>query len=197
MEKTCRTCGEVKPVSEFYKRKDSPDGYRNDCAVCRKQVSMSNYFANHEAKKAENKEAYARRMAANPNWHKDHYATNREKMLAEAKKQYRKNRKVRIASAVAWAKANRGMANANKKAYKASKIQACPAWVKQDEELKWIMQEAYELAALRSEMFGFQWHVDHVVPLRGKKVCGLHVPWNLQVIPGSDNCSKSNKYSME
>ena len=192
--KTCVTCFQVKPLGEFYKRKDSPDGYRNDCKACHKARSLQNFYANHKEICAKNMEAYWKRKEKDPDLWKKVYAKNKEKFAESSKAYYLANREKRIRAAVEWAKSNKGKANANKKAYKASKQQACPQWVRSDEDLTWMMQEAYELSALRTAMFGFQWHVDHIVPLRNDAVSGLHVPWNLQVIPGSENCSKSNKF---
>ena len=59
------------------------------------------------------------------------------------------------------------------------------------EEIKVI----YNRANLIKKFTGESWHVDHIVPLKGKKVSGLHVPWNLQLLPAAENLAKSNKFS--
>ena len=66
-----------------------------------------------------------------------------------------------------------------------------PLWLTPDD--LWMIEQAYELAALRTKLFGFAWHVDHVIPLRGKLASGLHTPYNLQVIPAVENLRKSNQ----
>lgn len=81
---------------------------------------------------------------------------------------------------------------ANDAKRRAAKMRRTPAWL--TEEDYWMIEQAYELAALRKKMFGFSWHVDHVIPLQGEMVSGLHVPTNLQVIPWIVNVSKANKY---
>lgn len=81
---------------------------------------------------------------------------------------------------------------AAREAYRrAMKLNATPSWLtqqhKKDMELLYVERDK-----LRSEK-GIMYHVDHVVPLISEVVCGLHVPWNLQVIPAIDNMKKSNR----
>jgi hypothetical protein len=191
--KQCRICLQEKEYAGFYPRDSTVDGYRSECKNCCVEKSKARYRKDLEASRLWQRENHRKKVEANPNWHVEHYAKNKDKMSEYNAKYYlTKNREKRIKQVNEWVANNRGRANANKKAYKVAKINACPPWL--NEEHHWMIQEAYDLAQTRSEMLGFSWHVDHVVPLRGKTVSGLHVPWNLQVIPGVENMSKSNKF---
>ena len=91
-----------------------------------------------------------------------------------------------------WAGKNPGATSAAAKLRKHAKKQRTPQWLTKDD--LWVIREAYALAALRTAMFGFSWEVDHIVPLQGKTVSGLHVPNNLQVIPRAENRAKWNHF---
>ena len=93
-----------------------------------------------------------------------------------------------------WKKRNKHLVAAAQQKRHAAELKRTPAWLTPDDH--WMMQQAYELAALRTKMFGFVWHVDHTTPLQGKIVSGLHVPLNLQVIPGVENMRKLNKFEV-
>jgi hypothetical protein len=69
-----------------------------------------------------------------------------------------------------------------------AQFSATPAWA----DLKAI-RRIYRMAAQISKESGTAHHVDHIVPLKGRKVCGLHVEYNLRIIPAFENRSKSNK----
>jgi hypothetical protein len=68
-----------------------------------------------------------------------------------------------------------------------------PDWV--DDKHKDRIVEIYLCAKNMSDKFGRKYHVDHIVPLKGENVCGLHVWWNLQILEASRNLSKSNKFN--
>jgi hypothetical protein len=93
-----------------------------------------------------------------------------------------------------WAKENPAKVLTYTRAAQTKKRMRNPKWLTADE--KWMIGQAYELAALRTKMFGFSWHVDHILPLQGKTVSGLHTPYNLQVIPGVENVRKSNSFEV-
>lgn len=75
---------------------------------------------------------------------------------------------------------------------RAAKLLRTPVWLTADE--LWMIEQAHDLALLRTKQFGFMWHVDHVLPLQGKLVSGLHTPYNLQVIPATQNVAKANRF---
>lgn len=70
------------------------------------------------------------------------------------------------------------------------KRNAAPVWLSEDQ--KGIIEHIYNCAKALTKVSGIKMAVDHIVPLKGKTVCGLHVPWNLRVI---DVVSNSKKHS--
>jgi len=122
------------------------------------------------------------------------YANDPQKVKAKVVLWIEKNREKHNAKCRKWAKVNPGMVNARTARRYATKTCATPKWLNKDQ--LWMISEAYALATLRTKMLGFAWEVDHIVPLRGKKVMGLHVPWNLQVVPMRENRRKSNSYEV-
>jgi len=121
-------------------------------------------------------------------WVKD----NQDKVVANSKKRY-EEKKSDIKSYVAeYKRKNPSVANASRAKRRASKQLRTPKWLT-DIDFERI-QTQYKLAEILTKLHNEPWHVDHIIPLQGKLVSGLHVPSNLQVILGSENCSKQNSF---
>lgn len=167
------------------------------CMECRRLLARARYAKNPTAYKKfrVGKEAHLARKAAEgrANETPERRSARLEKARVAAAEWRRKNpghAGIKLAKA-AYKAANKGKTRADTVKRRAAFLQRVPRWLDADDF--WLMEQAYELAALRTKTLGFQWHVDHVVPLRGKTVSGLHVPQNLRVIPGVENSRKGNR----
>ena len=87
---------------------------------------------------------------------------------------------------------HKGLARQSKR--RAVKRQAAPKWLTDQQKIQ--IESKFIEALWLSNATGIKHEVDHIVPLQNKTVCGLHVPWNLQVIPMVENRSKGNKHGV-
>lgn len=91
-----------------------------------------------------------------------------------------------------WQKNNKGKVNANTAVRHTAKMQRMPKWLSKFDKLK--IRCLYQVSAMYNRESDLEWHVDHIVPLQGESVSGLHVPWNLRVIPAVENMKKNNRF---
>ncbi len=174
MMKKCKTCDTEKSLDSFYKRSGT-EVHLPNCKSC-----VAEY----------NTTLKVSRAAASKKWQ-----TNNKEQYNEYHRAYRKDNPEKI-KAIATRSRNTeyGMAahSARCAAYRASKLNATPVWLTEEQEDD--IKSMYLLAKKFEKLCNIKYHVDHIVPLQGENVCGLHVPWNLQLLPASVNISKSNKY---
>ncbi len=182
--KTCTRCGATKQISEFPLCRGRP---RARCKPCHSQDAMNWALKNHDRYKA--------RMLE---WHKENkqprfmgpplpdHVKKERKRIASAK--WRANNKERFdAMRKNWANKNAGRRLAITRRRQTRLLKACPAWANH-----FFIDEIYDLRARREAALGIKFDVDHIVPLRGKTVCGLHVEYNLAIIPRRQNRIKHN-----
>lgn len=207
-KKTCIKCRTTKPRTEFYKHLTSADGFRGQCKTCVKEKAKSTYRQNPEAVKASARQWYAdnkqRKIKNARKWYED----NREECIRKAvantnnlrlenpqvlrqrsAKWYKSNRDTKLARNKQWKKRNTSRLSMYAAKRRAALLQAAPDWADKGE-----IAAAYEERDRLIAETETNHHVDHIVPLLGLNVCGLHVPWNLQVIPANENLKKGNSH---
>lgn len=108
------------------------------------------------------------------------------------KKYYANNKEERKAYQKAWNEQNSEYHHTRKAIRRAM----CRKWPLTEEQLEYI-RGLYRLAKTYRMITGEPWEVDHIIPLNGKTVCGLHVPWNLEVVPKVYNQKKGAGYNTD
>lgn len=207
-EKICRTCHNNLQLSEFHKDKASKDGHRNVCKKCKANFDKE-FQTKHRDRYLEQRKSYRishidEERRKGRAWSKTNYSLNKSEVLEDMKDYYLKNKDRKQKYNKEYADKNRDVIREKGREYyinnrhiryagnarrRASKLTATPIWANLDK-----IKEVYKLREKISKETGILHHVDHVIPLGGKTVCGLHVEYNLQVIPARDNLSKHIKF---
>lgn len=208
--KTCICCGESKHVTAFHVHKQMKDGRLNKCAVCVKKAVDQWRLENPTARASEHarvreKKGFKTRdqwlvdLKANAKGKKvtalEWFYRNKESVEAY-RKQYAERNKSKISRKnKAWSAMKRASKDASFYASKlsaqrkreAAKLNAIPCWAD-----NFYTKGMYEVAAIFRRV-GIDMQVDHVVPLQGKTVSGLHWHGNMQLMIGTANSSKHNR----
>lgn len=203
MLKTCTKCSIERSLADFYVKDGRPC---SQCKSCICAAVKARHAANPEAGRARAKawleQNEERAKARGEAYRKEHaqaardranayYAQHPERVRAnvaewkaanpERFKEHMRNRRIDPAA----------NAERSRRRY-ASKRSRTPPWV-MPQDFQPIYRRCKEVIAET----GVEHHVDHVVPLQGKSVSGLHVPWNLQILPAVENFKKNNRLPPE
>ena len=159
------------------------------CITCRSTKSLDSFNNCKKAKDGKQSECKTCKSEYKAKWKK----ANSERHNATNRASYLRNQVEIKAKHKAWKQVNQSLVNAHRASYRATKLCATPSWL--TEEHTTLIADTYWLAKDLQVITGEDYRVDHIVPLKGKDVCGLHVPWNLQVLPATINLQKSNTYN--
>jgi 5-methylcytosine-specific restriction endonuclease McrA len=217
--KTCFKCSVIKPLDGFYKSNGGIQGVASYCKPCDNARRKSLYLDDPDKERLRTREW----KSVNPQRAKETlakwYVENKEYANKTSAAYYLANKDKHKAAGKAWREANAAKVTEsnrtkrqldgdsirarrrqhyaeNKAAYvanarnrEAGKLLATPAWADLDK-----IKEFYVEAARLTAETGVVHVVDHIVPLRGKRVSGLHTHHNLQVITALENKMKSNRF---
>lgn len=209
-EKECTSCGEIKPSSEFYLCPHHKYGISSSCKECINTRNRAKWWQNREYELEKSKKFYYKNREKILAKEKKRRDNNKEKESKRSKRYYQSHKGERSSYAKKWRaeranickEINRNWRSNNKEKtrfysfkYRSAKLFATPPWINADHEKQMALM--YILAKSLESNTGKKFEVDHIIPLCGENFCGLNVPWNLRVIPASENRSKGNKLTPE
>ncbi len=170
--KTCSRCLNQKDTAAFGKRSDKPHLFRSHCNECIRIKSNSDYARElqniNRRNRYKNDEEYRNKVCSVS---KARWETHKDQMISAHKKWVSKNRE----KVLAYGRYHRSLRRALER-------MATPPWAD--------LGKIKEIYANCPKGY----HVDHIVPLNGKNICGLHIPANLQYLTASENLKKGNRF---
>lgn len=164
-------CKQTKDENEFCRSSARKTGRQYHCRKCQNEATVARYHA---------------KLANDPSYKakKSNYDKKRRKSDGEKLREYDRLRAKEPSRRASHAESSRRRKMIVK--------QQTPAWADKDS-----IAQMYKLAQKWSDLFGVNYHVDHIIPLRGENICGLHVENNLQLLGASLNVAKSNGFELD
>lgn len=217
LSKSCNKCLVHKNLACFSINRQTKNGYATICKMCKSQYykenkssislkSKSYYIENKEkilqkikqisskpefiAKRRKYVEKNKEQLLKKSN---ERHALNRDRNLKKQRQWYAQNKERTANKSKEWRQNNSYMCMYYNAKRRARVKQSSFLWLnsQQQAEIKELYQKAKQM---NIEAGYIKYHVDHIVPINGKNVCGLHVPWNLQILNSIDNIKKRNNF---
>ena len=161
-------------MREYYRKNAETIKAKTAAWVADNKERAAEYAKTYHTANAEKKRDTARKWATE----------NKARKKAADSAYYTANKDARLVVNRQWKKDNKELVYASNHARSRRVRQATPAWADLSE-----IRSIYLLAAKSSK------EVDHIVPIKGKTVCGLHVVENLRLIGATENRRKGNSYA--
>lgn len=205
--KTCSKCLVEKDPSDFSKNKSKSDGLNSYCKPCmraygkqhrsREDVKEKRRLRQRELMRqpeyAEAQKAAQKKWSQSPEgreWARKHRLKHRDTKNEASRRWRKENPEKQRAADRSWRERNRGKANAKNMRRYAAKLKRTPLWADLVE-----IDYVYHAAQVIKDVYGTSWDVDHIIPLQGENVSGLHVQGNLQIMDPIQNRSKGNSFT--
>lgn len=200
--KRCCTCKQEKPEAEFGSCRSNRDGLQKYCKPCGKDRYAKWRSANLESARAAGAARQSKYTRAHPARQRESvraYQANNQEAVKSSRKKWRethpdKARESQNRRSATYRANNQSKISARAAKRRADLLNRCSLLKPGDEDK---IKALYGFAQWMTERFGTPYHVDHIVPLRGKTCSGLHVPDNLRVVPAQLNLSKGAKIDYE
>lgn len=219
--KKCAKCGEFKNLFDFYKEKKYKDGHTYTCKFCilkyaksehvlaKKRILSKKYRENNPEKVKAHYKKYSEINKESLKQKRKEYALKNKDKIKIRQKEYRSTEKYREINKIKCREFKKNFPEKKKKCdrnyflnnkakcsaigarYRALKKNATPKWLTKEHNEE--IEKFYEISHRLTKESGILHNVDHIIPIQGETVTGLHVPWNLQVITAKENQIKKNK----